>query len=60
MDKTNDDKIKSYQRKKVLKWIIIVLSLLVIVLEVLALLDIINMLWGCLVFIIIYILKKMF
>ena len=53
MDKTNDDKIKSYQRKKVLKWIIIVLSVLVIVLEVLALLNIINMLWGCLLFIII-------
>ena len=56
----NDDKIKEYQRQKLKKWIIIILSLGVIVLEVLALLNIINMLWGCGLFLIIYILKKMF
>ena len=60
MDKTNDNKIKSYQYKRLLKWIIILLSLFVIVLEILALLDIISMIWGVLLFIIIYILKKMF
>lgn len=56
----NDEKIKKYRYNKVKKWIIIILSLGVIVLEVLALLKIISMLWGCLVFIIIYILKKKF
>ena len=56
----NDDKIKKYQRQKLKKWIIIILSLGVIVLEVLALLNIISMLWGCGLFLIIYILKKMF
>lgn len=60
MDKTNDDKIKNYKRKRLLKWVIIILSIAVIILEVLALLDIISMLWGCLLFIIIYILKKVF
>lgn len=60
MDKTNDEKVKAYQRQKILKWIIIILSIAVIVLEVLALLKIISMLWGLLVFIIIYILKKVF
>ena len=56
----NDDKIKKYQRQKLKKWIIIILSLGVIVLEVLALLNIISMLWGCGLFLIIYILKKIF
>ena len=56
----NDEKIKKYRKEKIKKWVIVILSLGVIVLEVLALLKIINMLWGCLVFIIIYILKKMF
>ena len=60
MEKNNDDKIKDYQKKKVLKWIIVILSLLVIILEVLALFNKISMLWGCLLFIIIYILKKVF
>ena len=58
MENTNDDKIKKYQRQRVKKWIIIILSLGVIVLEVLALLKVINMLWGCGLFIIVYILKK--
>ena len=60
MEKTNDEKIKDYKKKKIIKWIIIILSLGVIVLEVLALLNIISMLWGCFLFIIVYILKKMF
>lgn len=60
MNNSNDDKIKNFQRQKIKKWIIIILSLGVIVLEVLALFKVINMLWGCALFLIIYILKKMF
>ena len=60
MNNSNDDKIKKYKRQKLIKWIIIILSLAVIVLEILALFKIISMLWGILVFIIIYILKKIF
>ena len=56
----NDDKIKKYQRKKILKWVIIILSIIVIVLEVLALFKVISMIWGLLLFIVIYILKKLF
>ena len=56
----NDDKIKKYRREKIKKWIIVILSLCVIALEILALLNVVSMLWGCLIFIIIYILKKMF
>ncbi len=60
MNNTNDEKIKKYRHQQIKKWIIIILSLIVIVLEVLALLNITSMLWGCFLFAIIYILKKMF
>ena len=60
MTNSNDDKIKKYQRQKLLKWIIIILSISVIILEVLALFKIISMIWGLIVFIIVYILKKIF
>lgn len=56
----NDDKIKKYQRKKILKWVIIILSIIVIVLEVLALFKVISMIWGLLLFVVVYILKKIF
>ena len=60
MNNSNDDKMKKYQKQKVKKWVIIILSLAVVVLEVLALFKVIDMLWGCLLFVLIYILKKMF
>ena len=60
MAENNNDKIIKYKRQKAKKIMIIILSLVVIVLEVLALFKVIDMIWGCLVFVIIYILKKMF
>ena len=60
MSKTNDDKIKEYRKSQIKKWVIIVVYLLVIVLEVLALFNKINMLWGCFLFIIVYLFKKLF
>ena len=54
----NDKKIKNYQKKQFEKWAIIVLYLLVIVLEILALLNIIDMLWGVVLFALIYLFKK--
>ena len=60
MNKTNDDKIKAYKIKRIVKWIIVILSLSVIVLEVLALFKVISMFWGFIPFIAVYILKKMF
>ena len=60
MNNSNDEKMKKYQKQKVKKWVIIILSLAVVVLEVLALFKVIDMLWGCLLFVLIYILKKMF
>ena len=60
MKNDNDKKIAEYQRKKFLKWGIIALYLCVIVLEILALLNIIDMLWGCIVFLLIFIIKKIF
>ena len=56
----NDKKIREYQKQKFKKWLLISLSLVVIVLEILALFNVINMLWGCGLFIIIYLLKKIF
>ena len=60
MNKTNDDKIRDYRVKKIIKWVIILLSISVIVLEVLALFKVISMFWGFIPFIMVYILKKMF
>ncbi len=56
----NDKKIKEYKKKQLEKWGIVSLYLLVIVLELLALFGIIDMLWGCALFVIIYLFKKIF
>jgi len=58
MKNVNDKKIKEYRKKQLVKWLIIILYIGVIVLEVLALCNKIHMLWGCGLFIIIYLLKK--
>ena len=60
MNKTNDQKIKDYKKKQAEKWIIVGLYIGVIALEVLALLNIIDMLWGLVLFIIIYLFKKIY
>ena len=60
MTNTNDKKIKEYKKKQFEKWAIVALYLLVIVLEILALLNIIDMLWGVALFAIIYLFKKIF
>ena len=58
MSNINDKKIKNYKKKQIEKWVIIALYLLVIGLEILALLNIIDMLWGVALFAIIYLFKK--
>ena len=60
MENDNDKIISEYRKQNFKKWSVIALYLLVIVLEVLALFGIIDMLWGCGVFIIAYLLKKFF
>ena len=54
----NDQKYHNYQKNKVFKYIYVVLSIAVIILEILALFRVISMLWGLVIFIIIYLLKK--
>jgi hypothetical protein len=56
----NDKKIREYQKNKFKKWLLIILCLGVIVLEVLALFNVIHMLLGCALFITIYLLKNFF
>ena len=56
----NDKKIHEYKKQRVKKWLLILLPVSVIVLEVLALFNVISMVWGLLVFIFVYLLKKMF
>ncbi len=58
MSKSNDEKIREYRKNKIKKWIFIVINVLVIVLEVLALFNVIDMIWGCILFVLSYILKK--
>ncbi len=54
----NDEKITIYRRKRIIDWIIVGLSLIVIILLVLSLMNKISMLWGCGGFIIVFLLKK--
>ena len=56
----NDRKIYEYKKQKATKWILIFSSFLVIVLEVLALFNVIDMLWGLALFALMYIIKKFF
>ena len=58
MKNKNDKIIQEYKKKQIKKWLIIIVYILVIVLEILALFNIISMLWGCALFAIIYLFKK--
>ena len=60
MSNENNVKIKNYQKKQIEKWVIISIYLTIIVLEILALCGIIDMLWGCALFVLVYIIKKIF
>lgn len=58
MKTENDKKIGEYRKKTIAKWTIIALYVVVIVLEILALFNVMSMLWGCALFAIVYLLKK--
>lgn len=57
MNNENDKKIKEYKQKQFKKWILLSLYICVIVLEVLALMNIVSMWWGIGVFILIYLIR---
>jgi len=50
--------VKNKRDDYIKKWLIIFLGVGVIILEILALLNIIDMIWGCILFAVIYLLKK--
>lgn len=54
----NEKRFFEYRKKKVLKVLFLILSVLVIVLEILALFKVINLLWGLILFLILCFLKK--
>ena len=54
----NEKKYNDYQKKKFLRYIYLVLSIVVVALEILVLFNVINIVWGIIFFIILYILKK--
>ena len=54
----NDEKFREYKKKKAIKYLYILLSISVIVLEILALFNVISMIWGILIFAIIWLFKK--
>ena len=58
MTKSNDQKIKDYKKNKIEKWLLVVLCISVIVLEILALFSVISMIWGLVLFAIIYLFEK--
>ena len=49
---TNDDKVKRYRRKKIYRYLIIILSFMIVVLESFALFNVISYLWGLIPFVI--------
>ena len=54
----NDKKYDEYKKKKIYKYIYLFLALIVVILEILALFNVINLFWGIGVFVILYLLKK--
>ena len=54
----NDKKYDEYQKNKIKKYFYIILSALIIILEILALFNVISMVWGLILFILLYLLKK--
>ena len=58
MKSINDQKINNYKKKKLTKYLLIIASILVIILEILALFNVISMIWGLVFFIIIYLFEK--
>jgi len=54
---TNDEKYSDYKKKKIIRYIIIILSLLTITLESLALFGMISYVWGLIPFSLTYIIK---
>lgn len=54
----NDIKYGEYKKKKIINLIIILISIIIIILEVMALFQVISMVWGLILFIFLYLLKK--
>lgn len=57
---SNEDRYSLYRKKKILKYLLLFLSLCVVVLEVLALFKIVHYIWGLVVFLVVYLIKKVF
>ena len=60
MKNDNDKKIRDYKKQRLNKMLLIFFPLCVIILEILALFNVIDMLWGCGVFLIMIVFKKIF
>jgi len=56
----NEVRYKEYKKKKILKFLILIFSLIVIVLEILAIFKVIHFVWGLMSFGIVYLLKYFF
>ena len=54
MKNENDKKVKEYKKNQLEKWLILALYICVIILEILALMNIVSMWWGVGVFVLIY------
>jgi len=54
----NEERFSLYRRNKILKFLILFLSIVVVVLEIIALFGIIHYIWGLIVFGIVYLLKN--
>lgn len=54
---TNDEKYNNYKKRKILRYLTIIFSLLTIILEAFALFRVISFLWGLIPFCLLYIAK---
>ena len=54
----NEKKYNDYRKNKIFRYLYVLLATIVVILEILVLLGKINVIWGIVFFIILYILKK--
>ena len=54
----NEKRLQEYRKKKLIKILILILSVVIVILEFLAICKIIHYIWGLIVFIIAYLIKK--
>ena len=54
----NEKKYSEFRKRKIFRYLYIILEISVVIIEILALFGIINLIWGIVFFVILYLMKK--